>query len=375
MDRELGFNMVQGQIGYSFKNIKLLNQAFTRKSYTEENGGKNNEILEFIGDKALDLAVVRLLIGKYGSMANRTPDEEQRYEFLRRHGFLSGVPANEAEEFSCELTEGNLTSLKSRMVQKKNLAKRIDELGFAELLLMGESDIKNEVYNEPSVKEDLFEAIIGAVTLDCGWQMSVIQSVVEAMLLPEDFLENDADDNYVRLIQDWETQENGVLPWFWFKEQAYTTTWYLPFDGISQPFPIGYDTSRLKFTCELKLLDALPIFRGFGSSKSEARMNVCRLAYEYLDKHGYLRRPTMRDEIGEPSEEAAINQLEILARRGYFSIPKYEFQETYDSDGNPIWTCICKIAEYTEAFSAVSSTKKAAKKASALKMLNFIISE
>ena len=57
MERELGFKMVQAQIGYTFKNIDLLNQAFTRRSYTEENGGENNEVLEFIGDKALDFAV------------------------------------------------------------------------------------------------------------------------------------------------------------------------------------------------------------------------------------------------------------------------------------------------------------------------------
>lgn len=36
---------------------------------------------------------------------------------------------------------------------------------------------------------------------------------------------------------------------------------------------------------------------------------------------------TMRKEIGEPVKEKAINQLEILARRGYFSIPAYDFEE------------------------------------------------
>ena len=48
--------MIQGQIGYRFNNLDLLKQAFTRRSYSEENGGENNEVLEFIGDKALDLA-------------------------------------------------------------------------------------------------------------------------------------------------------------------------------------------------------------------------------------------------------------------------------------------------------------------------------
>ena len=56
---------IQEQIGYRFKNPYLLEQAFTRRSYSEENGGENNEVLEFIGDKALDLAVVRYLTEDY----------------------------------------------------------------------------------------------------------------------------------------------------------------------------------------------------------------------------------------------------------------------------------------------------------------------
>lgn len=144
------------------------------------------------------------------------------------------------------------------------------------------------------------------------------------MLLPEDFMENDNDDNYVRMIYDWEMETNHVIPWFWFKEQSYESSCYFPFDGISQNFPWDYNISRLRFHCELKLLDTLPIFRGFGASKSEARMNVCKLAYEYLEENGYIHYKTMRDEIDQPAKENAINQLEILARRGYFSIPFYD---------------------------------------------------
>ena len=39
-------NMVQAQIGYTFQNLDLLRQAFIRRSYTEEHGGENNEVLE-----------------------------------------------------------------------------------------------------------------------------------------------------------------------------------------------------------------------------------------------------------------------------------------------------------------------------------------
>lgn len=90
MEKKLVWNMVQGQIGYEFKNLDLLKQAFTRRSYTEENGGENNEVLEFIGDKALDFVVVKLLIQKYGCLTN-------------------------GNSFNCDYNEGDLTKIKSRM--------------------------------------------------------------------------------------------------------------------------------------------------------------------------------------------------------------------------------------------------------------------
>ena len=343
MDNDLLIKMVQGQIGYIFRKPDLLLQAFTRSSYASENGGEDNEILEFIGDKALDLAVINLLVDEYGSMD---------------------------EQFSCSLDEGELTRLKSRMVQKSTLARRMDEMGFAEYLSMGKGDIKNEARNEPSVKEDLFEAIVGAVAIDSRWDFQKIRSVVEAMIAPDDFLLDDADDNYVRLIQEWDERENGVIPLYWFKEQSYQSTWCVPFEGISQIMGLSCNT---KYTCELKVLDKLPIFRGFGNSKREARMNVCRLAYETLVREGIITERTIRDEIDNPNRNEAIGQLEILARRGYFSIPKYEFHEAHDGDGNPVWTAECRIKEYDAVFRKESSSKKEAKKDAAFEMLRFVL--
>ena len=52
---------IQNHIDYHFNNPDLLEQAFTRKSYSAENGGCDNEVLEFIGDKVLDFIVVKYL--------------------------------------------------------------------------------------------------------------------------------------------------------------------------------------------------------------------------------------------------------------------------------------------------------------------------
>ena len=61
---------IQDQIGYKFKNVNLLIQAFTRRSYVMEKGGEDNEVLEFIGDRALEIAVVKILIEKYSNFDN-----------------------------------------------------------------------------------------------------------------------------------------------------------------------------------------------------------------------------------------------------------------------------------------------------------------
>lgn len=348
MTEELMYAMIQGQIGYKFDNLALLTQALTRKSYSQENGGLNNEVLEFIGDKVLDIVVVKYLTEKYGS--------------IQKEGFYS------------EIDEGKLTTIKARMVEKKSLAKRIEKLGFADFIIMGNGDEQNNINKQNSVKEDLFEAIIGAVALDCNWNYNLLQQVVEIMLNPDSFDDSDFEMNYVVLIQEWEEKKNGTLPLYKYYDRGYMTSWYYPFNGISQHASNENDKIYTsKYTCELKLLDKLPIFRGFGNSKNEARYQACKVAYEWLDKEGLLW--SIQDEIENPNKDEAINQLEILARRGYFSIPEYEFNKTYDEDGNPVWECSCYIEEAEYYFSCTSSTKKDAKKSCAFDMLQYVLEE
>ena len=172
--------------------------------------------------------------------------------------------------------------------------------------------------------------------------------------------------------QEWEMNKNGCIPWYKYKEASYTSTWYLKESNtIYQNFPLGYNYSKLKYHCYLKLLDSLPVFCGFGVSIREARMAACKLAYEYLERNDML--PSIRDEIENPNRDDAINQLETLARRGYFSIPTYEFKEIYDNNGNPIWNCECRIAEEDYYFDGTSSSKKEAKKDSAFRMLFYVL--
>lgn len=52
---------------------------------------------------------------------------------------------------------------------------------------MGKGDIQNNINQEDSVKEDLFEAIIGAVAIDSGWNLKNLQKWLKQCLFPKTF--------------------------------------------------------------------------------------------------------------------------------------------------------------------------------------------
>ena len=364
--KDLFDKLVPQQIGnYKFNNEALLKQAFTRRSYTEENGGENNEVLEFIGDKALDIAVVRYLVRKY----DKSPTKDDLNKMGR-----TGEQYD--YEFASSKDEGELTILKQRLVQKDTLARRVDELSLADYLIMGKGDVLNNREQDKSVKEDLFEAIIGAVALDSNWDFEQIQEVVEVMLNPDSILAADAEIDYVSLIYEWD-ESHGMEPWFQYEDYGETSTWYNHRENtIYQSCNVlGSEEQRYLSgttrTCFVKIANDIPAFAGFGYSKNEARRNACKLAYEYLESHNRLF--TIRDEIDEPTFEMAINQLEILARRDYIVMPEYEYREEHDGDGNPIWFVTCKVEGLDFTASTDSSSKKQAKKQVAFDMLNYIL--
>lgn len=276
---------IQERIGYHFKNPDLLQQAFVRRSYAKENGGEDNEVLEFIGDRALDIIVVKILMEKFGFYASQCDDYNTAGDF---------------NEFCCEYSEGKLTEIKKRLVNKRTLANCIDQLKFADYLIIGEGDKRNHIEQEDSVKEDLFEAIIGAISLDSGWDMTVLQDTIELMLNPESYLEID-DDNFVQIIQDWIGKHSGTIPFYSFGATFRTS---FPVYLFSQSSKCIYDKDKVvKFNqypvcCYLTIANELPEFWGLGKSKSEARMSACKLAYKFLLENELLF--SIQDEIDNP---------------------------------------------------------------------------
>lgn len=309
------------RIEYNFKDNRLLRQAFTRKSYSDEgNGAHHNEVLEFYGDKVLEFIVMKKLSICYGEKTQNG-------------------------KYTSTKTEGQLTDIKKNLVCRKMLAHRIDVLGFADYLLMGKGDIGQNAQHLDSVKEDLFEAIVGAVAIDCYWDTETLEDVVDTMLDVHYYLQNGFNDdkNYVDLIQTWCQKKYGELPYYEF-----------------------YRTDDEVFDCTLNLSDELS-FEGHGYSKREARMDAAQYAYEYLEDENELI--LLIDEVGEPDFDKAINQLQELYQKGYIEEPWYDFEETYDENGNPIWRCECHIEDRDTYYWVNSSSKKQGKKRVAYDML------
>ena len=172
MDFNKNIPEIERIIQYTFKDKSLLRQAFTRSSFCNEQrtrgkrGYSSNEVLEFFGDSVLSTSIISIL------MAEKT----ERYEF--------GV--------FTELGEGDFSNIRSKLSDKRNLSLSISKIGLQKYLQMGDGDRKMGIDSEPSVMEDLFESIIGAVYIDCGMDIKRVIKVVSKMLDLSVYLENTA---------------------------------------------------------------------------------------------------------------------------------------------------------------------------------------
>ena len=94
---------VQQKISYWFDNRDLLLQAFTRSSYSKQYGGENNEVLEFLGDRVLDMYVVKVIADRFGFVKSQSEYYDE---------------ANENDEFCivAHKNEGDFTELKKEIV-------------------------------------------------------------------------------------------------------------------------------------------------------------------------------------------------------------------------------------------------------------------
>lgn len=174
---------IEKTIGYTFRNKALLIQAFTRRSFCNERRQSGddscecNEVLEFLGDSVLGCSVASALLFRYSSV-----DENGMHT---------------------KLSEGNCSVIKSNLSDKSMLSSRISELGLEKYFLLGEGDRRENISKQPSVMEDLFESLIGAVFIDSGYNFDIASKAVGKMLDTEQFLKKNYKKSPKTVIQEY----------------------------------------------------------------------------------------------------------------------------------------------------------------------------
>ena len=347
-------DLIQEKIGYKFNEQYLLVQAFTRSSFSREHYQwyEDNEKLEFIGDKALDLIVIKKLTELYGSffmdisLDKNIPDGEH----------VSGDDLMLLKKLKFALSEGEMTERKKQVIQTSFLSKVIEALELEKYLIMGNGDIKNNVQNEPSVKEDLFEAIIGAIAIDSSWNIPVLEAVIEKMLNLSYYLQNGVEDgvDYITYVQNWHQKRYGTAPEYSFYESDTE----------------GMFKCVLKFNIHCKESS----FYGVGYSKKEASRLAAQRAYKYL-KQLEDDKKSILDQIGDFNLENAVDKLQVLQDKKIITGLEYIFREeapTEAHNGNPNWLCQCKVDGVKHFIENGAATKKLAKKVSAFEMLCYL---
>lgn len=125
-------------LGYAFRDRRLLEDALTHRSLLNEileEGRRDNERLEFLGDAVLGLIIAEWVMQAY-------PHE----------------------------LEGELTRLRSALVKEKKLAEVARGLKLGEFLYLGKGEERMEGRKKRSILADALEAIVGAIYLDGGFQ-------------------------------------------------------------------------------------------------------------------------------------------------------------------------------------------------------------
>lgn len=128
---------LEEKIDYKFRNSLLLGEALTHPSlaYETQRPHFDNQRLEFLGDAVIQLILTQLLY----------------------HLF----PA---------FSEGKLTKLRSRLVSRKALCSYASGIELGSYLLMGQGEESNGGRDRTSTLADAFEALIGAIYLDGGFE-------------------------------------------------------------------------------------------------------------------------------------------------------------------------------------------------------------
>lgn len=219
------------KLGLTYKNLDLLIEALTHRSYLNEHrtAGNHNERLEFLGDAVLELAVTHFL-------------------FIR----FPNKP------------EGDLTAYRAALVNTYSLAETAEGLGVNDMLLLSKGEKKDTGRARQIILANAFEAILGSIYLDQGFEAA--EAFVARTLYPkiDTVLKNRTWQDAKSRFQEVAQEKKGTTPTY----RTLTET--------------GPDHDK-QFTVGV-FLGEKEIARGDGKSKQEAEQAAAQAG---IDKTGW----------------------------------------------------------------------------------------
>jgi len=123
----MSYKVLYQILDYHFKDEKLLRQALTHRSISNN----NNERLEYLGDSIVNFVIAEALFNRFDN-----------------------------------IPEGQLSRMRASLVKKETLAEIAQQLNLGEHLHLGSGELKSGGYRRESILADGLEALIAAIYLD-----------------------------------------------------------------------------------------------------------------------------------------------------------------------------------------------------------------
>lgn len=178
MEKEI--SKFENIIGVHFADKNLLAEAFTHRSYLNENTDvttPHNERLEFLGDAVLELSITDWLYKKF-------PD----------------------------VTEGILTAYRAALVNAITLARVANTLNLGDYLYLSRGEAKDDGKARQDILANAFEAIVGAIYLDQGY--SAADTFIVKVLTPlmDEIIEKRLWQDSKSYFQEQAQEHTGITP-------------------------------------------------------------------------------------------------------------------------------------------------------------------
>lgn len=218
-------NVKNLDLGYKFKDINLLDVAFTHVSYSNEHGVLSYERLEYLGDSVLQLVVSEYLYSNF-----------------------------------TELNSGQLSKYRSHLVSTKNLSTITKKLHFDKYIKIGKA--LNSVSD--ALMADLFESVLASIYLDGGI------SPAKDFIFKHVIIDKDNVVNIYNQDRDYKTELQELL-------QAMTPQPKLEYKLIKSEVI----NNKTYFTMQL-IIDNKTIAEITQQSKKECEKKLSKIAFEKL---------------------------------------------------------------------------------------------